>query len=110
MEKTFTFDSDSLAEARNLEHPVELEITIDIWCHSDDGDYGFEDMIVWDNSTDTEIDLHSLPENEVKMIEARAEEIAYECSPDAYQDYIENVGDAAYERYIDDLMDRANEE
>lgn len=103
MEHTFTFESDHFSS--DGETCDEIEVTIDIWCHSDDGDYGWEDMVLWNKTTDKEVKIEDFPKEEAAKIEKLADDAAYDKASDAYQSYCESEGDRAYDAWKDRMME-----
>lgn len=103
MEFSFDFESESLFPS--VAECTLLEVTIDVWCHSDDGDFGWEELHLYDKDHDCEVKSEQLSERELARIKKFADELAYEKAPDAYQEYCEGRADAAYDAWKDRQME-----
>jgi len=101
MEKTFIFESDHFSS--DGETCDQIEVTIEVWGREDES--GWEDMTLHNTTTDQEVKIEAFPKGEVERIEKRADDIADESGPDAYQDYCEGEGDRAYDAWKDRQME-----
>lgn len=92
MDRTFKFESSKFAEP--------LEVYIEVSCTDHDGcDWCLEEMRIF-NGQD-EVPWDQLDNAEFALLEKKAERIAEELAPEAYQEYIESAGDAAYDAWKD---------
>lgn len=107
---TRKFEFESLSRALPDGRAARLEVSIDVWCTDCDGDFGWEPEQIWDLDRDCEVPDGALTADEMSRIEERAESVAYDASPDAYQAYCEGRADAEYDRWKDEEMFRENEE
>jgi hypothetical protein len=83
----------------------DLQVTIDVWCHDRDGDYGYDDLYIECCESGAEVLLQDLPDKAQALIERHADEHAADAQCEAYQDYIEARADAEYDRMRDDMYD-----
>lgn len=111
MERTYDLESDVYASENNLDmaHEATLKITIDIQCHSDDGDIEFEVLSIRKPNGDF-IDKPS--EALEAEVEKFADQCAYDDASDAYQDWIEGgcgYDEDAVKEQIEDAQRRSSE-
>lgn len=78
-----------------------LEVTIDVWCHDNDGDYGYEDILLWDKDADCEVSFDALSTAEQSQIEALADRHAGDNASEAYSDYCAMQSDRVYAEWKD---------
>lgn len=89
MTRRFSIDSDMLHS--------DLTVEISIQCREADGadaDYVIERI---SNQHGNEVGLSALPIADVRRIKKHALEIAEECGPYAYQEYVEGLAERAWE-------------
>lgn len=77
MSYSFTFDSDSLAEIRDLESCVRLEVEFSLRIRDLD-DVEIDSITLFDPSTGLYVDFETLSKSEQDKIEKRCYEIGYE--------------------------------
>lgn len=96
MEKTFKFESE------NFE--TDIEVMIEFSCRDSDGcDCEIDSIAMFIG--DEEIKPERLAKGEMSKIETKAQEIADENGYEAYQDYAQGAGDAAYDAWKDRQME-----
>jgi hypothetical protein len=81
-----------------------LKGEVDIWCHSNDGDYGYEEVRLF-TAQDADFDENLLSLKDKALLEEQCDELARDHSCEAYQSYCEGMADWHYERTKDEMYD-----
>lgn len=77
-----------------------LLVEINIFCTSRDGDFGWEDLSMLDDSSQP-VEFESLSKADQSRLENDCDNMAYHYSDEALQDYQESAADALYDSWKD---------